>query len=166
MSENDKRQFILLIELSDCGFSCLREENYTKAYQILTKGKGYGESIIMVEPEDNGSNIPALQLMAKLYFYLGNACKRLGKKEECVENQEKAIRAFENIGNYYNSIGNYTDALTNYRWEYVVCMLHHSTNHLKTAQCHTHIGDMLSKLGKGCEAKAAYAIAESIRKKL
>jgi tetratricopeptide (TPR) repeat protein len=166
LSEIDKRRLILLIELSECGFSCLREENFTKAYQNLTKGKDYGESIIKIEPEDDGNNIPALQLMAKLFFFLGNVCNKLGKKEECIENREKAITAFEKIGNYFNGINNYEDALTNYRWEYLTCVLHHSVNHQKTAQCHTFIGDMLSKLGKESEAKAAYAIAESIRKKL
>ena len=59
--ENDKRRLLLLIELSECGYSCLREENFTKAYQNLTKGKEYGESIVKIEPEDDGSNIPALQ---------------------------------------------------------------------------------------------------------
>jgi tetratricopeptide (TPR) repeat protein len=166
LSETDKRRLILLIELSECAYSCLREENFTKAYQNLTKGKDYGESIIKIEPEDDGSNIPALQLMAKLYFFLGNVCNKLGKKEECIENREKAIVAFEKIGNYFNGIDNFEDALTNYRWEYVACVLNHSANHQKTAQCHTYIGDMLSKLGKESEAKAAYAIAESIRKKL
>lgn len=166
LSEIDKRRLLLLIELSECGYSCLREEDFTKAYQNLIKGKEYGESIIKIEPEDDGNNISALQLMAKLYFFLGNVCNKLGKKEECIENREKAIATFEKIGNYFNSINNYEDALTNYRWEYLTCVLHHSANHQKTAQCHTYIGDMLSKLGKESEAKAAYAIAENIRKKL
>ena len=133
LSEIDKRRLILLIELSECGFSCLREENFTKAYQNLTKGKDYGESIIKIEPEDGGNNIPALQLMAKLYFFLGNVCNKLGKKEECIENREKAITAFEKIGNDFNGINNYEDALTNYRWEYLTCVLHHSVNHKKNS---------------------------------
>lgn len=151
MSENDKRQLILLIELSECGYSCMREDNFTKAYQNFTKGKEYGESITKTRPEYNGHNIPALQLMAKLYFFLGNACNKLGMKEECKENREKAIMAYERIAKYFDNIGHHEEALINYRWEYIVCVIHHSTNHPKTAQCHTRIEEMLSKLGKSSE---------------